>query len=321
VAPGNAGDSVSALDARIRSALGGIRPGSLDANRRFMEELLRELMAADPAEAIRAITAFLKGGDDVATGLEFAVGSGGKLKSWPSLRVLLLDVLGRISPEAALPVSREVLGRKDSADEWALAMRNIAWGDRNSNAYLEGKVREMWYHNPWLAEPSGGFLEAFDVAVYVRGAGLVPRLEELMRSPRVELERAAIVALDRIADAAPLDVMSMLNSNPGLISERPLVRADYFSKADLRDSRQRQAVEVYLGRTDVAPEEKQKFVDGLAAPGQMVGDSLLAPPPDPDRDLAARDRAMKDAVSGWMASGKYPELEPGFRRLLALPDP
>ncbi len=282
--------------------------------------LQRTLLAANPARAIAAITQFLATGRDAATAREFAIGDGGTLDGSPTLRVLLLDVLGQISKvsgsDAAATVARQTLETKGSADEWAVSLRNVAWHEPAATAFLAGKMREMLGHEPWRAEPSGGMLEAFDVAVFTRDATLLPALAQMRRDGAPTLQRAAAVALDRLAETAPLAVMTRLNANPGELSDRPFLRADYFAKADLSQPAQRSAVEAYLGRADVSAAEKSKLLAALAAPASFVSPTpnLLTPETAPD-DPPARQEAVGAATAEWLARGRFPELRPQVEKL------
>ena len=61
-----------------------------------LDALKRLLLAADPALATAAIRDFLATGRDARTGLDFTLRPGGELTA-PTLRVLIMDVLGRIA--------------------------------------------------------------------------------------------------------------------------------------------------------------------------------------------------------------------------------
>ena len=91
------------------------------------------------------------------------------------------------------------------------------------------------------------------------------------------MERAAVVAMDRLSETAPLEVMSYLNAHPAEFADLPLVRADFYTRADLNVPAQRAAVETYLARTDVTLEEKTKLLGGLASPATFISDNLLTP--------------------------------------------
>lgn len=274
-----------------------------------LDALKRTLLAADPVVATAAIQAFLATGRDARTGLDFTLRPGGDLDA-PTLRVLLMDVLGRIAKRAggtaAAQLARATLEKKDSADEWAIALRNVAWAEPKATAYLAAKAREMLAYAPWRTTPTSGLLEAFDVIVFTKDASLTADLAEAQNDP--QLRHAADVALDRLAAASPLEVMNYLNANPALLNERPLLRADYFAKADLAAPGQKTALEFYLGRPDIAEAEKTKLLKALATPATFVSENLLTEPP-PVPDDAARERAIRLAVGEWLAGKRFPPLQ------------
>lgn len=269
---------------------------------------LRAALFADPAAGIAAIREFLATGDDATTGQPFVVGQSGVLGSAPTLRVLLLDLLGQLArrggSNAAGEVSRAILQEKRSPDEWAMALRNVAWVEPQSRRFLAEKMREMLSYEPWMATPTGGLLEAFDVIVFAGDPTFIPLLTQLAHGGLAPLQRAATVALDRLAESSPLEVMNYLNANPTTIADLPFVRADYFAKANLADGRQRQAVEHYLSRTDVTGDEKRKFLRALAAPGSFVSASLLETSAKPE-EPAARAAAIATATTDWLRLGHF----------------
>ncbi len=276
-----------------------------------LEALKRTLLAADPALATAAIRDFLATGRDARTGLDFALRPGGDIAA-STLRVLLMDVLGRIAKrdgtDAAAKVARETLEKKDSADEWAIALRNVAWREPAATAYLATKAREMLAFAPWRTAPTSGMLEAFDVIVFTKDASLTADLASAQSDPNEQLRHAADVALDRLAAASPLDVMSYLNAHPTTLAERPMLRADYFAKADLAQPGQKTALEFYLGRPDIADAEKTKLLKALATPAAFVSENLLTPPP-PEPDDAAREHAILAATQEWLTGKRFPALE------------
>ncbi len=275
------------------------------------DALQRMLLAADPAVATAAIREFLATGRDARTGLDFTLRPGGELNA-PTLRVLLMDVLGRIAKRdgstTAAQLARATLEKKDSADEWAIALRNVAWAEPQATAYLAAKAREMLAHAPWRSAPTGGLLEAFDVIVFTKDASLTAELAAAQNDPNEQLRHAADVALDRLAAASPLDVMNFLNANPALLTERPMLRADYFAKADLAAPGQKTALEFYLGRPDIAAAEKAKLLKALATPATFVSENLLTEPP-PEPDEAAREHAILAAVQEWLTGKRFPPLQ------------
>lgn len=298
--------SPAGLLARVFEKLrtGGLAPGELDW-------LRRQLLAADPAEAMAAITAFLATGQDARTGEIFALTKGGELGGAPTMRVMLLDVFGRICRDTgsnqAEVFARALLERKTSADEWAVALRNIAWSAPGDRSYLAEKMRDMLGYQPWRQQPAAGFLEAFDILVFTRDVTFVSDLGAMVRSEDEALKRAAAVALDRFSDMAPLDVMTYLNEHPGEFADRPFLRADYYSKADLSQAAQRAAVEAYLGRPDVSLAEKDKLLSVFASPGSFVGDTLVTQPPLDDAS-PQRIAGLQKAVDEWLKVNRFPNL-------------
>ncbi|MHA3770977.1 hypothetical protein ACXR0O_05500 [Verrucomicrobiota bacterium sgz303538] len=285
-----------------------------------LEALRRELLSADPQRATAAIRAFLDSSRDALTRQEFTIGDGGTLAGAPTMRTFLLDLLGQISKkshtDAAAVVSRQVLETKQSSDEWAVALRNVGWTDPRSKPYLAGKVREMLAYEPWASQPSAGFLEAFDVAVFSQDPAFIPDLSNLLRGGNPELQRAAAVALDRLSAMAPLVVMTYLNSNPSELADRPFLRADYYAKADLSNSEQRKALETYLARTDVSVAEKTKLVKALATPAAFVSENLLTPSPLADADDSpVREQQLNQLLTQWLTQNRYPELQGEMARV------
>jgi hypothetical protein len=287
---------------RLRS--GNLQPGELAALRRM-------LLAADPHEAMAAILSFLGTGQDARTGESFGIQKGGGLAGAPTFRVMLLDLLGRIARDAgsddAAAFSRALLTRKTSADEWAIALRNIAWSSPDDRTFLAAKMREMLDYQPWRQQPSTGYLEAFDVIVYTRNAAFTSDLAAMAVSEDDAVKRAAAAAMDRLSEMAPLDVMNYLNGHPAEFADRPFLRADYYSKADLSQFQQRQAVEAYLARPDVTVAEKDKLLSVFASPGTFVGDTLVTEPAAAD-DPPQRTAGLRAAVGDWLKGNRFPDL-------------
>ena len=299
-ASGSSG-ALQSLLAKFRG--GGGTPADLTA-------LRQAVRAADPREAIAAITEFLKSGQDWRTGEAFTVGPGG-LSGAPTLRVLLMDLLGQLAREtgsgAADGLARSTLETKTSPEEWAISLRNVAWSEPNAAGFLSAKMHEMLAEPAWTAAPSPGLLEAFDVIAYAGDPGFIDQLSSLAQGDSPALGRAALVAMDRLSERAPLAVMEYLNANPALLGERPMLRADYFAKADLSQPAQQTALETYLGRVDVGVAEKTKLLQALATPASFVSDNLLTPPPVPGDD-AARQRTLGTVLGGWLQGNRFPEL-------------
>ncbi len=275
-----------------------------------LANLKASLLDADPAQAMAAIRTFLRTRRNAPTGKDFVIGPGGKLNAAPTLRLHLLDALGQIArrsrSDEAAQVAREILAEKSSADEWALSLRNVAWTDPRARPFLADKLREMLAFEPWRSKPSAGLIEALDVIVFAKDATFIPDLAEL-RTEKGELAHGADIALDRLADTAPLEVLVHLNTHPTLLNDRPFLRADYFAKADLSQPAQRAQIEIYLGRPDIAAAEKTKLLKALTTPASFIGDSLVSTPAPPD-DGATRRAGLIQSTREWLDRNRFPAL-------------
>lgn len=275
------------------------------------------MLAADPGQAVAAIRKFLSTGQDSLTGEHFTVTQEGALAGAPTYRILLLDLLGRIAKANGMTdageVSRALMEKKSTADEWAIALRNVAWDTPNDHAYLSSKVREMLNDPAWRQQHSPGFYEAFDVIVYTHDVSFIPQLSEFVRSEDEPLKNTAATTLDRLSGMAPLEVMSYLNTHPAELAEKPYLRADFYTKADFTQAGQRAAVEAYLDRADVQPKAKEKVIAALGAPNIFVSDNLLtstATPGDETQPLIppAQKAALSKAFNDWLTTNRYPGL-------------
>lgn len=262
-------------------------------------------------ESIAAIMEFLRSGVDAPTGQGFVVGEGGSLSEAVTLRVYLMDKLGTLCLETgrseALDVGRETLDGFGSPDEWAIAMRNVAWLDPGSRTYLAEKVAAMLGNEPWLAQPSTGMLEAFDVVVHAKVLPVVPELGTMLAMDDSPLSRAAAVALNRLAASEPLEFISLLNHDPAVLAESPMERADLVALTDLSNVDQRAAVEAYLLRGDVTDLEKKQFFGSLLQNGQFVSNNLITPlvPPESEEQAVKRLESVSSAVDTWARDARF----------------
>jgi hypothetical protein len=261
--------------------------------------------------AIAAILEFLRTGQDAVTGKGFFIADGGALTEATTLRVYLMDKLGQIcrevGSEAALGVAREVLHTFGSADEWAVSMRNVAWLDPASREFLQDRVLAMLNHREWREQPSTGMLEAFDVIVHTGAMATVPELSRLVSAQNSPLTRASSVALDRLAGQSGLELTTLLNQQPELLSATPLLRADLFAHADLGVPAQREQLENYLLRPEVDAFERKKFFSALIQTGQFMSHNLITPDVSSEtpEHAAARLDLLTQTVNGWLRDERF----------------
>jgi hypothetical protein len=317
-APGDQG--TGGLSGQLAAAAGALSGAGGKGSGQDVLARLRQSLAAVPAsEAAAAVRRFLDSKADAPTGLGFKVAGKGTLASSPTLRTFLLDYLGQADPAAAADYARVVLGSKDSPDEWALALRNLANGDSSASgrALLEEKTAELLRYQPWQKDPSVGYLEAFDAAVFLGGTNLTPALGDLVRrQDNPAVAHAAYLALDRLVINDPAALLTVLQATPELMQGREATRADYFARADVRDPRQRQVLESYLLEPSRSGAELGQFAGVFPNANYMISQNLLTPTPTPDHAaLTGRDAASLQVVQEWLADPRFSNLQPSLQKM------
>jgi hypothetical protein len=317
VVAGDGGDGLRAACDALRQESNPV------AMRHALAGLRQELSAMPPRAAVAAIRKFLDSKADASTHLGFRLASNGTLDEAPTLRTFLLDELARIDPSAAAEYSKTILAGMDSPDEWAVALRSLALGDSGSDgrALLEEKATAMLQYAPWQQDPSVGYLEAFDVAVYLGGTDLVPALSGLVQSEdNPAVAHAAFLALDRLVINDPAAVLASLESDPDLMDGRESTRADYFARADVRDPQQRQVLESYLLDPAIGAAELNTFAGIYPNANFMISPNLLTQNITLDHDaLISRDAQSLAVAQQWLADPRFapvaPELQTVVQRL------
>ncbi len=279
-----------------------------------------ELQSLPAKEAVAQIRKFLDTKSDASTHMGFKVASNGFLDQAPTLRTFLLEELGRLDAAAAADYSRVILSNMDSPDEWAVALRSLALGDSSADgrALLTQKTAQMLQYAPWQQNPSTGYLEAFDVPVYLGGAGFVPTLSSLVQSQdNSAISHAAFLALDRLVINNPVAVLQSLESAPDLMSGRESTRADYFGRADVRDPQQRQILESYLLNPAITPAELQTFAGIFPNGNFMVSPNLLTQNTTIDHEgLIDRDQQSLAVAQQWLADPRFSQLAPVLQTIV-----
>jgi len=289
--------------------------------RKQLADLRTALSAMPTNEAVAAIKQFLDSKADVSTHLGFKVAKNGLLDDAPTLRTFLLDELVRLDPSAAADYSKVILASKDSPDEWAVALRNLAWNDTSADgrALLEQKTTEMLEYEPWQQNPSTGFLEAFDTAVYIGGTSLMPALTDLVRrQDNPAVAHASYLALDRLVINNPTATLTALLADPNLMQGREATRANYFARADVRDPQQKQVLENYLLNPHTSVAEIDAFAGIFPNANYMISPNLLTQSQTPDRPaLVSRDAESLRVVQGWITDPRFVQLLPSLEKMQA----
>jgi hypothetical protein len=284
-------------------------------NRLILAELRRTLDSLSPGVASREVQRFLSSARDAATKLDVTIEAGGGLGDASSLRVFLLDYLGRIDRSAAGAIAAQILSRETAPDEWAVSLRNYAWANPgpDGKVFLEAKARQFLNHTAWVKDPSAGFLEAFDTIVYAHGTALLPELAALVRDQENRpTSHAAYLTLDRLTIAEPTTMLKQLVEQPELMTGREQSRANLVARADVRVPEQRALVEKYLLDPVRQSEELAAFADSYPNANYMISNNLLTTAETPaSGQLAAHDREALKTVEQW-------QKDPRFERLNSL---
>jgi hypothetical protein len=273
------------------------------------------------AAAAAAIRKFLDSKADASTRLGFKVAGNGLLDEAPTLRTFLLDELGRVDPAAAADCAKVILSSMDSPDEWAVALRDLASGDAgpDGRALLEQKTMQMLQYPPWQQNPSVGFLEAFDAAVYLGGTDLLPTLTDMVRlQDNPALAHASFMALDRLVINDPATELAALEAAPDSMLGREQTRADFFARADVRDAQQLQVLQGYLLNPAISTTELQTFAGIFPNANYMISPNLLTQNVTPDHDaLVSRDAQSLAVVQQWLADPRFASLVPELQKISA----
>jgi hypothetical protein len=287
--------------------------GKPAAARISLLDLQKSLAAMPKAEAVALIRGFLNSGKDRPTGLSFTIGKDGSLTEWPTFRAFLLDALLAIDPAAAAAIGREILAQPTSADEWALALRNVARGEPpEENAdFLRRKTEELIANPAWQADPSIGYLNAFDVLVYLAAADSTPLLSGLLqRKDRKDLAHAGFLTLDRLVQRQPADLLTRLAADRALQQSRPEMVAQQFARADLRDSAQQVLMKAWLLDPARTPVELRSFAGVYPNNNRFVSNNLLTVESGQSgEDLATHDRAALETITAWAADPAFQPLK------------
>jgi hypothetical protein len=272
-------------------------------------------------DAVSWIRSFLASRRDKETGLSFEIGNDGNLKEWPTFRTFLLDTLSAIDPAAAAAIGREILATPTTADEWALALRNIGRTETTDETrnLLRAKTEELIQNPVWQANPSIGYLNAFDVLVHTQATESTPLLSNLVQNKdRKDLAHAAFLTLDRLVQQAPAEMLGNLAADTALQRSRPEMTAQQFARADLRDPAQQSIVKSWLLDPKRSGTELRSFAGVYPNNNRFISNNLLTTEaPQSGADLAAHDREALEIISEWQADPAFQPVQDHLRTMSA----
>ena len=315
---------VEECQSQLEQVLEALRKsGGAEESKRILAELNRFLAGVPKEVAIAAISQFVDAGDDASTSLEFRVDRGGLLETPPTLRVALLDWLGKHVPKAAAEMAEKILAQPTHADEWAVSFRNYARVHPSDSPqhreFLRSKFEEMLDIDDWREEPTVGFLESFDVLVHVGAVESAPKLAELVASTAQEdraTAHASFLTLDRLTLARPTEMLGELTKHPEMIRARGGMVSNFYARADVRDPDQRRLVEDYLLNPARTEAELKAFAGTYPNANQMISNNLLTPVNTQNREsIVAHDAAALVVVNQWVADPRFEKIRPHTRTM------
>lgn len=287
------------------------------AARHSLGELKAQLIKADKPLALGWVRDQLARKEQVLTGLEFTLGRDRALTGWPTFRVFLLDLAREVDAVAAAALAREVLQAGDSADEWAVALRNLALGASSAEdrSLLKTKAAELLRNEAWRNHPSTGYLEAFDVLVHTRNTEVIPELISLTENrDQPGVRHAAFLTLDRLVVAEPKLALRQLVAAASGHPESGRMISNMVARADVRDPAQLQLVELYLLDGKRSPEELRGFCSVYPNANFAVSNNLLTEnPTQKGEELAHHDRHALATVASWLEDPRFTRIHPMLR--------
>jgi hypothetical protein len=188
----------------------------------------------------------------------------------------------------------------------------------DGRALLAQKTAQMLQYGPWQQNPSTGFLEAFDVAVYLGGTDFVPTLSGLVQTQEnPAVAHAAFLALDRLVINNPTTVLQSLETAPNLMAGRESTRADYFARADVRDPQQQQILQNYLLNPSITASELQTFAGIFPNANFMISPNLLTQTSTPDHGaLMSLDAQSLTVAQQWLADPRFANVAPELQSII-----
>jgi hypothetical protein len=196
----------------------------------------------------------------------------------------------------------------------------VARGDGAADPdFLRAKTEELIMNPAWQADPSIGYLNAFDVLVHVQATASTPLLSGLIqKKDRKDLAHAGFLTLDRLVQIQPVDVLTRLSADTALQQSRPEMVAQQFARADLRDPAQQAIVKTWLLDPARSDAELRSFAGLYPNNNQFVSNNLLtAQAAAPGDDLAVHDREALKVITAWASDPAFSSVQSHLRTMVS----
>ena len=127
-----------------------------------------------------------------------------------------------------------------------------------------------------------------------------------MKNGNQAVRQASVVALERLATTHTLTMLDTLQSNNGLLATSPMLRAAFYSRANVGDPAERTLVESYLLRPDVSPAEIERFAALFPNQSAALSHNLVTQTKVPNlNDQATQDVVAQGVVAQWLQNAKF----------------
>lgn len=265
-------------------------------------DLRDRVVRSGSIDSVAALVSYLKSGRDRPLGSRFTVGPGGWLSEAPTVRCWVIDTLTELSLEDALSLTRELFDDRRSPEEWVLAMRILGLPEPDGYApELEDRFLEMLADESWRRAPSGGFLEGFDVAVFLGTPSASESVAEIMTDPgeHPSVRNAAGIALERVIEASP----GLVGDLHDELAASPKTLAYLLATLDVTDPVAAGIVGDYVLETGDPDQELNFFARHFPRHAGSVGYRLLSAMTEGSRTpgrAAEVDLAAAGLVERWM---------------------
>lgn len=308
---------------RIRSEFeAAAKNRSVDEYRNAIEKLRLDYTKS-PRNILLALVAELESGVDLHTGFPFVVGYHG-IAVPTTYRVFLLDILGDVDAVVASRVSRIVLDRSVSVDEWAVALRNIARESiAKEDPVLRPRLTELVRNREWSIGASRAFLESLDLVAATKQYELIPDLVNFVSSGDLpSVKNAAWLALERFSIIAGASFVNYILDSGLSSSLPPYVVANFVARLDPNKFHDRSTLTRYALAVDSQEGSWHEFEAIFPLHSMPIGPALVTNVhPRNLAQSAMQDLAALKLVEDWMGQPqfqqRYPDLSSMRNRILA----
>ncbi len=294
-------------------------------NYKILQQLKNVLRSMPVEQVTPLILAYMGSKNDAQTQLSFSVNAEGYLEMSPTFRVFLMDILAELNPQAAKELSVQVLNESTAPDEWAVALRNYAWGqpqkDARGDAFFNAKVESLLGNDKWAYNPTIGYLQAFDTVVYTNNDKYMTRLVELASGEEVpeSTQYAARLALIRSSEQNFPAVAEQLIHNTNMPANANL-RPQVLIHADLSQEGDYEVITGYLKDPKISATEKRAFIRNYPNVVDLFSNNLLTKQtPKPMANNKISDIKSLELFQQLRQDPEflelYPELEASIERL------